>query len=239
VNAKPRLLDLYCGAGGAGVGYARAGFDVFGVDIAPQPSYPFEFLQWDARLFLQSHAFEVFRFDAIHASPPCQTHVRGLAAVNDALGRTNDHRDLIGETRELLRATGLPYVIENVRGAPLEDPVQLCGSSFELDVRRHRLFECSFPLLVPPCAHYAQREQKFWNGDRSVRNADGSRSYTGHGRLSSVVQVYGHTGEQHLWGPAMGIDWTDDPDELREMIPPAYTEFIGAALLVELGAVVG
>ena len=216
----PRLLDLYCGAGGAGAGYARAGFDVVGVDIAPQPRYPFEFHEADAlgvlRCILERRYDE---YDAIHASPPCQTHVKGLGAVNRALGRENTHVDLIAATRELLQAIGLPYVIENVVGAPLHNPVRLCGSSFGLEVRRHRLFECSFPLLVPPCNHSWQNGD-YWTSWRP----------NGETRRSKVVQVYGHAGGRSEWPAAMGIDWMTD-EELVEAIPPAYTEYLGAQLL--------
>ena len=230
------MLDLFSGAGGAAMGYRRAGFEVVGVDIAPQPSYPFAFVQADALEWLEEWVLSGHeRFDAVHASPPCQAHVKGLAAMNRSVGRSYGHLDWIPATRALLRECGLPYVIENVVGAELEDPVRLCGSSFGLDVRRHRLFECSFPLLVPPCNHSAQREPRFWNGDRSTRNPDGTRSYTGHERLSGVVQVYGDSGDRKTWGPAMGIDWMH-PEELREAIPPAYTELIGAQLMASLGS---
>jgi DNA (cytosine-5)-methyltransferase 1 len=221
---KPRLLDLFCGAGGAAMGYHRAGFEVVGVDIKPQPRYPFEFIQADALWWIGKNG--AWEFDAIHASPPCQTHVKGMAAVNRALGREYAHVNLIPETRELLRATGLPYVIENVVGAPLENPVRLCGSSFNLAVRRHRLFECSFPLLVPPCDHSRQ------NGDHWT-----SFRPNGETRRSKVVQVYGQAAERHEWGPAMGIDWMTYA-ELAEAIPPAYTEFIGEALMAHLNATV-
>src|SRR3990167_9619494 len=118
---KPRLLDLFCGAGGAAVGYSRAGFEVVGVDIAPQPRYPFEFVQDDALDYLRDFYYErTFPpFDAIHASPPCQAYTQ--------LGRKNGHPELIEPVRELLRATELPYVVENVVGAPLLEPIVLCG----------------------------------------------------------------------------------------------------------------
>lgn len=222
--SRPRLLDLYCGAGGAAMGYHRAGFDVLGVDVAPQPSYPFPFVQADALEFLR----DVLRrepgtiADAVHASPPCQAHVRGLSAVNRSLGRSVRYVDLIAPTRDLLVELGLPYVIENVVGAPLIDPVQLCGSSFGLDLRRHRLFECSFPALVPPCAHG-------WQTPR-FRSLD-ARLHA-RGKLASVVGVHGHlnyAGERELRERAMGIDWMA-PDELAESIPPAYTECLGEQL---------
>ena len=150
-----RLLDLFCGAGGSAVGYHRAGFEVVGVDNRPQPRYPFEFIQADALDFVTPPSgcqFGVY-FDAIHASPPCQAFTDLKSMWN-----AGQHEDLITPLRPLLENTGLPYVIENVEGArsALRDPVTLCGSSFGLKVRRHRLFETNWPLMVPPCAHGQQ-----------------------------------------------------------------------------------
>src|SRR5512139_314282 len=147
----PRILDLFCGAGGAAVGYHRAGFDVVGVDINPQPNYPFEFVQADALWALQQLQvgslldYHLSDFDAIHASPPCQRY----STATKRNGTELEHPDLIGPTRELLQATGLPYVIENVVGAPLRDSILLCGSWFALGadgyrLKRHRLFETSW-----------------------------------------------------------------------------------------------
>jgi len=210
------------------MGYSRAGFEVVGVDIAEQIHYPFAFYQFDALHALEwlvaDKSLWSLEFDAIHASPPCQAHVKGMAAANRAQGREYAHVDLISETRELLQATGLPYVIENVVGSPLENPVRLCGSSFDLAVRRHRLFECSFPLLVPPCDHSRQNGD-FWTSFRP----------NGETRRSKVAQVYGQAAERDKWGPAMGIDWME-PGELAEAIPPAYTELVGTALLAHIAA---
>lgn len=139
---KPRLLDLYCGAGGAGMGYHRAGFEVVGVDLHPQKNYPFEFHQADAM------TYPLEGFDAIHASPPCQAY-----STTRTL-HTNEYPELIGLTRERLR--GRLYVMENVVGAPLDPWVQLCGSSFGLAVRRHRRFESSVLWLGPCCRHDLQ-----------------------------------------------------------------------------------
>lgn len=143
--ARPKLLDLFCGAGGAAAGYHRAGFDVVGVDIRPQPRYPFEFHQADAM------TCPLDGFDAIHASPPCQ-HYANVTAWRGAPG---DHPDLIGPTRQRLIDSGLPWVIENVPEAPIRRDLLLCGSQFGLKVRRHRAFETSPRLfaLVPPCRH--------------------------------------------------------------------------------------
>lgn len=219
---RPRLLDLFCGAGGCSVGYQRAGFDVVGVDIAPQPNYPFEFHQGDALAFLSEQGHQ---FDAIHASPPCQSYLN-LGAVNRAMGRQYDHADLIGATRALL-PPGKPYVIENVQDARRElmDPVRICGTGLNLPLRRHRLFESNLPLSGVPCAHDRYTEPKYWTGWRPK----------GEHRLSTVVQVYGNAGGREHWPAAMGIDWMT-PREMCEAIPPAYTQFIGEQLLDQLRA---
>jgi DNA (cytosine-5)-methyltransferase 1 len=214
---RPRLLDLFCGAGGAAAGYVRAGFDVVGVDIRPQPHY----LLSGASEFHQADAltYPLEGFDAIHASPPCQPNVKGLRAVNVALGREFHHEDRVAEVRDRVRRSGASYVLENAEGA-LRDAVRLCGTSFGLPLRRHRDIESNVALLVPPCAHGWFRVQRYWTSDQS----------RGKGRRASTVQVYGNGGETHEWGPAMGIDWMT-PAEMREAIPPAYTEWIGAQLL--------
>ena len=143
--SKPRLLDLFCGAGGAAMGYARAGFEVIGVDIKPQPHYPFEFILTD----VLGIALAYFGgFDAIHASPPCQAY-----SALRRLGKQGARPELIEKVRYRLAYSKVPYVIENVVGAPLIAPIRLCGSSFGLKVQRHRLFECSFAMLAPPCQH--------------------------------------------------------------------------------------
>lgn len=218
---RPRLLDLFCCAGGAGMGYHRAGFDVVGVDCEPQPRYPFRFVQADALDYLAAHGSD---FDVIHASPPCQKNVKGLAAVNRALGRQLDHPDLIEPTRALLHALGKPYIMENVMGAPLRGAVRLCGTSFGLPIYRHRLFECSELVMVPACEHDRQREAKYWT----------SWMPGGERRRAKVVQVYDAAGERHEWGPALGIDWMT-PAELTQAIPPAYTEHLGQQYLAALG----
>ena len=147
-----RVLDLFCGAGGAAMGYYQAfGPDTYilGVDHKPQPRYPFEFVQADALEFMRDGRGD--RFDFYHASPPCQRF-----SVTKSL-HDREYPDLIGATRELLVTTGKPYVIENVPGTPLENPLTLCGSSFGLNVRRHRLFEtCPMLVMRPYCAHHEQ-----------------------------------------------------------------------------------
>jgi DNA (cytosine-5)-methyltransferase 1 len=214
---KPRLLDLFCGAGGCSVGYHRAGFDVVGVDLAPQPRYPFEFHEADAL------DFPLESFDAIHASPPCQAF-SDLAALSPDV----EYPRLIEPIRERLRATGLPHVIENVEGAPLRNPVRLCGSSMGLPLlQRHRLFECNFPVMTPPCSHGVQ-DKRF----PALNGQDRKR-----GGRSGIVGVYGNGGDKRagLWPEAMGIDWMTR-GELTQAIPPAYTEHIGGYLMAEVTA---
>jgi DNA (cytosine-5)-methyltransferase 1 len=232
-GGKPRLLDLFCGAGGAAMGYHRAGFEVVGVDIEPQPNYPFEFEWLDAleavRILLDRSTgglgflaplIQGQHFDAIHASPPCQRYLN-LTRVNETMGRDHSHVDLIAGTRDLLEETGLPYVIENVpdAGAKLINPVRVCGTSFNLPLRRHRLFESNVPLVGTTCEHGRFTEKRYWTGWRPK----------GEHRLSTVVQVYGNAADKHEWPTAMGIDWMT-AGELAEAIPPAYTEHIGGYL---------
>ncbi len=209
---KPRILDLFCGAGGAAVGYHRAGFEVVGVDHKPQPNYPFEFIQADA---LEA---SLVGFDAIHASPPCQL----FSAYQRANKRQGQHLNLIPATRKLLRGSGLPYVIENVPGAPLEQPTTICGVSLGLEVRRHRLFEASFPLMVAPCACGGWLPAKFDRGSRHTRPNDRRTVAVGEWRIPLEIQQR-----------AMGIDWMTVA-ELSQAIPPAYTEHIGGYLMAHL-----
>lgn len=218
-----RLLDLFCGAGGAAMGYHRTGFEVVGVDIKPQPRYPFEFVEADALEFLRLHGHE---FDVIHASPPCQAY--SVATSRNRRAAYREHSNLVEPTRRLLKVAGLPYVIENVETAPLEGLplfgahlVVLCGSMFGFDVRRHRLFESSMSIPQPQCNHMAQLPR--------FRTLDSRRQ----GKLSCTVGVHGHinyAGEAELRKAAMGIDWMSN-EELNQAIPPAYTEFIGRQLI--------
>jgi DNA (cytosine-5)-methyltransferase 1 len=215
---RPRLLDLFCGAGGAAVGYHRAGFDVVGVDIKPQPRYPFEFYQADAL------TFDLDGFDAIHASPPCQAY----SVANNIHGRI-DHPRLVEPTRERLTASGIPYVIENVPRAPLHNPITLCGLTLGLNVKRHRLFECSFPVMTYPCAGH--------DGDWLL--VFGQTVLERGKRIGTTPNGGGIIRRRHVGTDAgreaMGIDWMSR-DELSEAIPPAYTEHIGRYLLAELEA---
>lgn len=223
----PRLLDLFCGAGGCSAGYAEAGFYVAGVDLAPQPNYQWAFRQGDALAFVVEHMDEIRReYDVIHASPPCQNYLN-LGAVNRKLGRDYDHPDLIAATRELLTETGLPYVIENVEDAApeLRGPVRICGTGLGLPIRRHRLFESSIPLEGVACDHRAFREKKYWTSWRPK----------GQHRLSTVVQVYGNSGGKHEWPAAMGIDWMTN-DEMSEAVPPLYAEHVGRQVMACLNS---
>ena len=197
------------------MGYHRAGFQVFGVDHEPQPRYPFVFTQMDALAYLGHVTAGDLHYDAIHASPPCQ---RWSSKTRDP----EAHPDLITPLRPMLELAEVPYVIENVEGAPLVEPMQLCGSSFGLGVERHRLFETNFPLMVPPCAHGGQ--------PRRFRVYDHGRWY-----LSRVVPMYGNGGGKAKgeWAKAAGIDWMTH-EEMAEAIPPAYTELIGKQLLAHL-----
>lgn len=208
-----RILDLFCGAGGAGMGYHRAGFEVTGVDIDPQPRYPFTFVQADAM------TYPLDGFDAIHASPVCYRWSR----MRDCRpGMKDDQPDLITPLRPRLIASGLPYVIENLRHAPLVNPVQLCGSGLGLRLQRHRRFECSFPAWGAPCAH----GQNPWNPayDHATGRKRRRVPVIGEWRIPELLQHQ-----------AMGIDWMT-LQELQEAIPPAYTEYIGAQLLEFIAA---
>lgn len=197
---KPRLLDLFCGAGGATKGYQRAGFYVVGIDNRPQPHYcGDDFIQADAL----NPPVDLFRFNLIHASPPCQVHskTKHLAGAQ--------HKDLIGATRALLRPH--QYVIENVPGAPLQNPVAINGFYVGLNhLDRERWFECSLnlPFLLLPQAH--KRPVKM---GRPVKDGD-------------IIQVVGHFSDVSYARKAMGIDWMTQK-ELAQAIPPAYTEWIG------------
>jgi DNA (cytosine-5)-methyltransferase 1 len=219
---KPRLLDLFCGAGGASMGYSRAGFEVVGVDIEPQMNYPWEFVQDDAtrQPFVALAAKD---FDAIHASPPCQAFTAYRRS-----GNVGSYPDLIARTRELLKATGLPYVIENVEGAPLENPVRICGTGLGNDLQRHRLFETNFPLMGVPCAHGRNAPNRFIGG-RS-RERGGPRVLA-----RNTIEVGRWNQDFESQQRAMGVNWMT-LEELSEAIPPSYTDHVGRYLLIHLKA---
>lgn len=217
-----KLLDLYCKAGGASKGYADAGFTVTGIDIKKQKRYPYEFIQADCLEILKDIDY-LRTFDVIAASPPCQTHSR-TKHLRDAQGGTTTKLDLIPETRQALIESGLPYVIENVPGAPLINPVQFCGSSFGLKVRRHRLFESNLDLVGSVCKH---KEQGKPVGVYGAMNdtAQGLDKATGKYVIGgSTAKTIEEARE------VMGIDWMIW-GELVEAIPPVYTHEIGKQLL--------
>ncbi len=213
---RPRLLDLFCGAGGAAMGYHRAGFDVVGVDIVPQKRYPFPFILADALDYLPEHGRE---FDVVHASPPCQAY-----STLRALHPHKDYPDLLAVTRDALAVNGRPWVIENVVQAPLRSPVVLCGAMFGLRVYRHRGFESSVLLTAPEHPKHLVRAGGF-NGQRQ------RKAYYLAGGFATVA---GNVGS--YVGPAMGIDWMTGK-ELSQAIPPAYTREIGRQVLGALGLV--
>jgi DNA (cytosine-5)-methyltransferase 1 len=207
-----KLLDLYCKAGGASKGYADAGFEVTGVDIKKQKRYPYTFIQADCLELMQDLDF-LQSFDAIAASPPCQTHSR-TKHLRDAQGKTTDKVDLIPQTREKLIESGKPYVIENVPGAPLINAIQMCGSSFGLKVRRHRLFESNLQLIGSTCDHKSQ-----------------GKPVGIYGSMKDEIPKGGHTAKSiEQAREAMGIDWMLWGD-LVEAIPPRYTYEIGKQLI--------
>lgn len=228
-----RLLDLFCCAGGAGMGYHRAGFEVVGVDLRPQPRYPFEFIEADV---LSLDPAFVASFDAIHASPPCQAHT-AMKTMHNA----KEHLDLVPETRALLNASGRPWIMENVVGAPLLDPILLCGTMFGLGVedaelRRHRLFETSFSIpLHPQCQHGARATIGVYGGHVRNRQRAQTIGIYGEGARDSRRKfdkgVPDFTSDQGR--TAMGIDWMTLA-ELSQAIPPAYTEWLGHQLMAHI-----
>ena len=253
MNRRPRLLDLFSGAGGAAMGYHRAGFEVVGVDIKPQPHYPFEFHQADALEYVAALAEGIIcpgcrsicagdhnsfwcdacgqlwpkghdwgaKFDAIHASPPCQAYTP-MSNRWRASGRaTREWPRLIEPIRSLLEPLGVPWVMENVQGAPLRADVKLCGYPFGLRVHRHRLFETSGLIFGMTLQCRGWKDHVGVYGD----HPDGGRLWTrkdGHAPLRRAASI-------EEGRAAMGIDWMDWP-ELKEAIPPAYTEWIGVQL---------
>lgn len=218
VITKPNILDLFCCQGGAGMGYHQAGFEVAGVDLSAQPRYPFKFHQADAIEFFRNHAHE---YQAWHASPPCQAH------TNAQKLQKNYHRDFLPEVRRMFKeanhyraANGhqpAPWVIENVPGAPLVEPAELCGAMFGLGTYRHRLFESNIELTVPGHPAHLARTTKM--GRTPI---DGEMMHVV-GNFSGVAKAK----------QAMGIDWMTR-DGLRESIPPAYSKFLGAQLMAHL-----
>lgn len=238
---RPRLLDLFCKEGGAALGYARAGFEVVGIDIEPQSRYPFEFHKADAMRVLSDLELAgidrvLGSFEAIHASPPCQAY----SVTRHSHGK--EHPDLVAPVRALLTAIGLPYVIENVVGAPLVEPLELCGSMFGLEatdldgqrlyLRRHRLFESNVLLMAPGSGCRCSEPRRAGLMCGGVYGAGPSN------RSKAPWKGYGHrrggyTPPQSVRAELMGIDWMTQAG-LSQAIPPAYTEHIGSQLLAAL-----
>jgi DNA (cytosine-5)-methyltransferase 1 len=202
-----KLLDLFCGVGGASVGYANAGFEVTGIDLKHGKRYPYTYIRGNVLDYLNPEFLS--QFDVIHASPPCQTHSI-TKHLRNAQGKSTSKVDLIPETRAALIASGKPYIIENVMGSPLIDPVMLCGSAFGLKVRRHRIFESNMPLKGTTCNHKEQ-----------------GRPVGVYGSLRDEIPKGGKTAESiEQAREAMGMSWAIW-SELVEAIPPAYTKYLG------------
>jgi DNA (cytosine-5)-methyltransferase 1 len=213
---KPKLLDLFCGAGGAAMGYHRAGFDVTGVDLYDQPNYPFRFVQTNALTakFLGS-------YDAIHASPPCQNY---CWSTTKARNKGKTYPDLIKPVRKLLIESGKPYVIENVPTAPLINPAYLEGTMFGLGVIRRRCFETSWWLPQPMyIKHRKPIKQLSKAGPTRILQKSAYCSVAGNGADGWSCRVAD-------WRKAMGIDWMTR-EEIKQAIPPAYTAYIGRYLM--------
>lgn len=220
-----KILDLFCCEGGAAMGYNRAGFEVFGVDLFEdfsQSRYPFDSHKGDALEFVEKHGHE---FDAVHASPPCQHASAGTRGID-----RSKYPKLIPATRQALKNLGVPYVIENVRGADLEDPVELCGCMFgltavdtdgiTLHMQRARMFECNFPLKAPRACDHSTHE---WVGG----------SYGGARRdkyEAKFVRKGGYVPSIPVQQQLLGIDWMTQRG-MFQSIPPAYTEHVGKQLM--------
>lgn len=219
MSTRPRMLDLFCCQGGASDGYAEAGFAVVGVDIDPQPRYPFKFRQADAIEFFENHAHQ---FEAWHASPPCQAHTNAQKIMG------NYHRDFIVPTRRMFieaneyrvrnGVAAVPWVIENVPGAPLIDPVELCGEMFGLETYRHRLFESNVTITAPEHPKHVARTTKM--GRAPVEG--------------EYMHIVGNFSGVQKGREVMGMPWANR-DGLREAIPPAYTEYIGRQIIEHIG----
>lgn len=206
---KLQALDLCCKAGGASMGLHRAGFQVFGVDIEPQPRYPFKFLQRDALSMPNAH---LASFDFIWASPHCQRYT--------ALGGREDlshYPDQVADFRALLIGSGVPYAIENVVGAPLRADLVLCANSFGLRSYRHRVFECSFPVVQPPHPPHKVRVN---------RRGENRRQHWANG---GHITVTGDIGT-YIGPEALGIDWMNG-NELSQAVPPAFSEYVARQFL--------
>ena len=210
-----KLLDLYCGVGGASMGYSRAGFDVTGVDVKHGKRYPFKYIRANVLNILADIEF-LNRFDVIHASPPCQTHSI-TKNLRIAQGKSTSKMDLIPETRAGLIKSAKPFIIENVMGSPLIDPIMLCGSAFGLKVRRHRIFESNIKLNGSLCDHKKQGRPVGVYGSLNDEIPNG-------GKTAKTI-----TEAREVMGIEWGI-WT----ELVEAIPPIFTQYLGRQAINEL-----
>lgn len=210
-----KLLDLYCGVGGASMGYSRAGFDVTGVDLKHGKRYPFKYIRANVLDILADIEF-LNEFDVIHASPPCQTHSI-TKNLRIAQGKSTSKIDLIPETRAGLIQSSKPFIIENVMGSPLIDPIMLCGSAFGLKVRRHRIFESNIKLTGSVCDHKKQGRPVGVYGSLNDEIPNGGKTAK---TISEAKEV-------------MGIEW-GIWTELVEAIPPVYTEYLGKQMITQL-----
>lgn len=221
-----KLLDLFCGAGGAGMGYSRAGFEVVGVDIAPQKNYPFRFIQADALEFVQVHGN---KFDVIHASPPCQFFTQMRASWR-AQGVNDGYVDWLTPTLALLRSCGKPYVVENVVGAGkyMRATIALHGGMFGLAVHRSRLFESNVLLMAQYAPINREPVGVYDNRPRGTTHFRTRLNRNGKGRSPMRIARTLEEGQE-----AMGVNWMEW-HELKEAIPPAYTQYIGEQLMWHL-----
>lgn len=220
---KPRLLDLFCGAGGCSVGYDRAGFDVTGWDLTPHPDYPFPMVIGDAMSALRCPSI-LDAFDVVAASPPCPR----FSTITPDSAREN-HPDFLTPTCAALKAWGGVYIVENVEGAArhMDHPVKVCGSAFGLRVRRHRYFETNAEWITPTECFHAQQGRPIGvygdhpQDDEEYRRPDGTRR----GNKAKTIEQARE---------ALGIDWMTDWDDLTDAIPPLFTEYLGRQLLEHL-----
>jgi DNA (cytosine-5)-methyltransferase 1 len=206
-----KILDLYCCGGGAGFGYEQAGFDVTGVDIVDQPKHQGKFIKADAIEYLNNN---YHKYDVIHASPPCQAYSTSSMQFRIA---GKKYPDLIAPTREALIKTGKPYIIENVPGSPLVDPILLCGSMFGMRTYRHRLFESNMPIKAPNHPEHSHKNAKMGRKPK-----DGE-----------FIQYVGHFSGVKLVQEMTGLSWLGQY-ELAQSIPPQYTKYIGEQIVLLL-----